>query len=209
MQEGFGSRSGGEFWTIKKGFLAKRVSEGTEGAHAVKKENGDVYHEVREDFFTGRLKNVEIRTHEDYGDFLKLTTIAGGKNYTIECDLNSGYAFGFLSTIPNAKLEEIMRLSPMYKEENGKKESKLFIEQETGWLKQYFTKDTPNGLPELERIKVKGKETWDNTKRLEFFKNTLVPKLSAKLAEIWKNETPSEDQEAAPAESSEPTKLPF
>lgn len=209
MQEGFGTRNSGEFWTIKKGYLAKRVPEGTDNAFAEKKSDGSVYHEVRQDFFTGRLRKVEVRSHEDYGDFLKLTMVAAGRNYTIECDLNSGYAFGFLSTIPSAELEGLMKLSPMYKEENGKKESKLFIEQESGWLKQFFTKDNPNGLPELEKIKVKGKETWDNTKRLDYFKNTLIPKLNTKLADIWKNDVPAVDQEAEEVESSEPTKLPF
>lgn len=211
MQEGFGTRNSAEFWTIKNGYLAKRVSESTDGAHAVKKQNGDVYYEIRQDFFTGRLKKVDIKTHEEYGDFLKITMVAQGKSYIIEMDLNSGYAFGFLSTIPHAELEATIMLSPMYKEEAGKKQSKLFLQQDSGWLKQYFTKENPNGLPDLVKIKVKGKETWDNTERLEYFKNTLIPRLQVKLDDLWKSEPVEheEEEEAQTPATSVTEKPPF
>jgi hypothetical protein len=206
MQEGFGTRNSAEFWTVKSGYFAKRVSEGTEGSFPVKKQNGEIYHEVRQDYFTGRLKKVDVKTHEEYGDFLKLTMIAHGKSYILEMDLNSGYAFGFLSTIPNAELSELMQLSPSYTDTDGKKQSKMFIQQSSGWLKQYFTKDNPNGLPDLQKIKVKGKETWDNTERLEWLKSNLIPKLNGKLAQLFTQEEPAEDVTET---ASETTKPPF
>ncbi len=208
--EGFGTRSGMEYWQVKKGYFAKKVSEDTVGAVATKKQDGTVYHELRRDFFTGKLKRVEIKTHDEYGDFLKLRVIANGKEYSIEMDFDSGYAFGFLSTVPNIALEDAFLMSPSYKEEDGKKRSRMFIQQNGSWLKQYFTRDTPNGLPELKKIKVKGKETWDNTERLDWFKETLIPKLNKKLEDIWGNEPEEEDEEVEGKEQDSVTKtLPF
>lgn len=209
MEEGFGSRRGAaEFWQIRNGYLAKRVQEGTPESYPVTKKDGSVYYEIRQDYFVGRLKKVEVRAHEEYGDFLKLTLVAKGTNYSIEMDLNSGYAFGFLSTIPNADLEHIIQLTPSYTEKDGKKTSKIFLQQESGWLKQYFTKENPNGLPELKKIKIKGKDTWDNSDRMDWFKEVLIPKLSAKLREIWSEETEEVEDEIG---ENKPitTKLPF
>lgn len=125
-------------------------------------------------------------------------------------DFDSGYAFGFLSTVPNIALEDAFLMSPSYKEEDGKKRSRMFIQQNGSWLKQYFTRDTPNGLPELKKIKVKGKETWDNTERLDWFKETLIPKLNKKLEDIWGNEPEEEEEEVEGKEQDSVTKtLPF
>jgi hypothetical protein len=38
-------------------------------------------------------------------------------------------------------------------------------------LKWAFTKDNPNGMPDLVKIKVKGKDTWDDSDRMEFLEN--------------------------------------
>ena len=190
LPEGFGERSGGgQFWNVKNGLLCKRCDETTEGAVRQTKKDGSVYYEIQKPNFTGRLKKVEVREHEEYGKFLALHFVANDQPVKIEMNFDSGYAFGFLSTIPSADISGRIMIAPFYKEQDGKKESKIFIKDEKcdgkSWCKQYFTKETPNGLPELEKVSFKGKETWDNTKRLEYFENVLIPKLNGGLEKIW------------------------
>jgi hypothetical protein len=156
---------------------------------AQKKDDGTVYYEIQKKDFTGRLKKVEVRHHDEYGKFLKLGFVSKGDYVSIEMKLDSGYGFGFLTTIPSAKIDGLILIAPFYSEKDGKKETKIFIKDEgcTGkeWCKQYFTKDNPNGLPPLEKVTFKGKESWDNSKRLEYFENVLIPKLNAGLEKIW------------------------
>lgn len=214
LNEGFGERSQGQFWTVKNGLLCKKCDEHTDGGVKQKKEDGNVYFEIQKPNFTGRLKKVEVRTHDEYGKFLGLHFVANGENVKIEMKLDSGYAFGFLSTIPSAKIDGRILIAPFFKDADGKKESKIFIKDETcegkDWCKQFFTKDNPNGLPEMEKTTYKGKEVWDNSKRLAYFENTLIPKLNSGLEKIWANTVHNEVEPKAEAKT-EPVveKLPF
>jgi hypothetical protein len=215
LSEGFGERSQTQFWRVKSGLLCKGCTETTDGAIPQKKDDGTIYHELQRSNFTGRLRKVEVRTHEEYGKFLALHFLSSNEPVKIECKFDSGYSFGFLTTIPSAKIDGLIMIAPYYKETDGKKESKIFIKDEScqgkEWCKQYFTKDNPNGMPGLEKVTFKGKESWDNSKRLAFFENELIPKLNAKLDAIW-NKTVAEVEpvKAAPVQEIEPSnELPF
>ncbi len=197
LQEGFQEQKSGNFWNIKNGLIVRRVSEGTEGAVEVKDKEGNVRWEIQKKSFTGKLRHIDIRTHEQYGEFMAIVMIANGENVRIECNLDSGYAYGFLSTIPNHKdLKGLLMLSPSYTEKDGKKESKIFLQNDAGWLKQYFTKENPNGLPELKQVKVSGKMVWDGSERLDFFKS-MITKLNTALDTAW-GATPAATPAAAP-----------
>jgi hypothetical protein len=192
LSEGFGERNNAQFWNVKNGLLCKRCDEHTEGASKQNKEDGTVYYEIQKPNFTGRLVKVDIREAK-IGDktekFLDVHFLANKEVVKIGMKLDSGYGFGFLSTIPSAKIDGLILIAPFYKEADGKKETKIFIKDETcegkEWCKQFFTKDNPNGLPDLEKTTYKGKEVWDNTKRLAYFENTLIPKLNEGLKKIW------------------------
>jgi hypothetical protein len=211
LNEGFGERSQGQFWTVKNGLLCKKCDEHTEGAVKQNKEDGTVYFEIQKPNFTGRLKKVEVRKHDEYGKLLGLHFVANGQNVKIEMKLDSGYGFGFLTTIPSAKIDGLILIAPYFKDQDGKKQSKIFIKDETcegkEWCKQFFTKETPNGLPELVKTTFKGKSVWDNTARLEYFETELIPKLNAGLEKIWGKV--EETQTTATPAAKEPEKLPF
>jgi hypothetical protein len=202
LTEGLQSGGNQKYLTIKNGILAERCSESTPGAVAVKKDDGSTVHELHHKSITGYLKSVTVRTHDEYGDYLKIGITSKGVDYIVECKLDSGYATGFLTTIPSADIEGLIQISPSYDEKE--KKSKVFLQQDAGWLKAFFTKENPNGLPQLNKVKVNGKEVWDKTDRLEFFKN-MIAKLNAKLMALHATET--ETEEVATKES--PIKAPF
>ena len=60
-----------------------------------------------------------------------------------------------------------------------------------------FTKDAPNGLPEMQQIKVKGKVTWDDSDMTEFLEN-VSKECFAKIAAAPSNDEGAEDLEDAP-----------
>jgi hypothetical protein len=107
-----------------------------------------------------------------------------GKLYQIEMNYSGGYAASFLKTIPNADISKEFTLTPKLTIEGDKKKSVIFINQAGSGLKWFFTRDNPNGMPELAKIKVKGKDTWDDSDRMEFLENyvksNILPKLNNK-----------------------------
>jgi hypothetical protein len=200
MTEGLreGTRGNSKFFSISNGRLVERTTaDDPKGVHRTK-ENGSVVHERYYAELTGRLKSIIVREHQEYGKFLKIEIIAEGKTHAIEFNFSSGYASSFLSTIPSANIEELITFCPSYKEKDGKKEARIFLKQEKGWLKSFFTKDNPNGLPELQKTKVKGKEVWDDSDRLEFYE-AMILKLNAKLSEIHVTAATSKYTEAETA----------
>jgi hypothetical protein len=42
-----------------------------------------------------------------------------------------------------------------------------------GKVQPAYTRETPNGFPELKQIKVKGKNTWDDSEQLEFLEKLI------------------------------------
>jgi phosphoribosylamine-glycine ligase len=69
------------------------------------------------------------------------------------------------------------------KEVDGKNKSSLFINQNGASIKHAFTRENPNGMPDMEQVTVKGQQVWDDTKRIEFLYNmvatTIIPTASA------------------------------
>ena len=86
-----------------------------------------------------------------------------------------------------------MTLSPKLYIDGDNKASVLFINQNGAAIKHFFTKENPNGMPPLEKIKVKGVETWDDTKRMEFLedfvKSHILSNISS-LPEVSEEEAP-------------------
>ncbi len=83
--------------------------------------------------------------------------------------------------LPNIDITQPIQLSPQQKEVDGKVKSSLFINQGGIHIKHAYTKDNPNGLPQLKKIMIKGKETWDDSDQLEFLFNMVNTKIKPKL----------------------------
>jgi hypothetical protein len=94
--------------------------------------------------------------------------------------LSSGPAKSFLSALPNLDLTKMTKLIPKREEKDGVARTKILLSQNNAGVKWAFTKDNPGEMPPMKKIKVKGKETWDDTDQLEFFE-ALVTKYNDKL----------------------------
>lgn len=136
-------------------------------------------------YVEGHLIGIEIQDAEYQGDKYKRLSLKindGTQSYILQMRLDSGYGRAFCCAIPNANLSLPIKISPSFKDDRGG----LFLNQNGHALKWFFTKDNPNGLPQMKPVEVRGKTVWDNSDQQEFFvrmierlKTKLVPELLA------------------------------
>lgn len=157
------------FLSISNGKLVRSYKEKVEGSVSRINKAGREVHEMFYDSLEGIIKSVDTKDG-DYGKFLVVNVESNGVNYQLEMNYSSGYSASFLKTIPNVRLSDRVTITPKLTIEGDKKKSVIFLNQ-NGGLKWFFTKDNPNGMPDLTKVKIKGKETWDDSDRMEFLEN--------------------------------------
>lgn len=181
---GLENREGGKYITILGGKFSQRVAENTPGATQRTNKLGKVVFEKYYDSFTGKLVGIRTQDGNGYGKNWVFDFQDGGEVYHLQLSYSNSFATAFLKMLPNVDLTKEMKVSPSVKEVDGKNKSSLFINQDGVAIKHAYTKDAPNGMPDMEQVTVKGELVWDDTKRLEFLHNmvvtTIVPKLPNK-----------------------------
>jgi len=182
---GLEQRTGGNFITILQGKLCQRVSEGTEGAITRVNKIGNTVHEKFYDSFTGKLESIEVRDG-NYGKTWNFGFRDKEELYTLQLSYSNSFSTALLKQLPNVDFTQEMKVSPSVKEVDGKNRSSLFINQNGNALKHAFTRDAPNGMPDMEQVTIKGELVWDDTKRMAFLENmvntVIIPKLPVKTA---------------------------
>ena len=148
---------------------------------------GKIVHEEFMDGLSGRITEIKTKDHPDYGKFWLITLTDGDWSGVVQIKYSSGYASAFLKMLPNVDLSKDVTIVPKMTIDGDKKKASLFIMQDGTPLKHFYTKDNPNGLPQMKKIKVKGKETWDDTEMMEFLEKMVftevVPKLNGASSE--------------------------
>jgi hypothetical protein len=158
------------FLSISNGKLVRSFKEKTEGAVSRVNKAGREVYEMFYDSLEGTITGVGTK-ESDYGKFLVVQVESNGVNYQLEMNFSSGYSASFLKTLPNVKLSDRVQITPKLTIEGDKKKSVCFLNQNGSGLKWAFTRENPNGMPDLVKIKVKGKDTWDDSDRMEFLEN--------------------------------------
>jgi len=194
---GLNNREGGKFITIYQGKFCIRVPEGTEGSFSRVNKIGKEVNELFYDSFTGVLKNIKVKDSPDYGKNWEFVFEADGQKYTLQLSYSNSFATALLKMLPNIDVSKEFTLSPSMKLVEGKNQSSLFVNQDGKSIKHAYTKDNPNGLPDMLKIKVKGQDTWDDSDRLifltEMINRDILPKLGQE--EEYKGTKESDDVE--------------
>lgn len=197
------------YLTISNGKICKQVLKPTETSIERVNKNSKTVHEEYYKGWKGRITGIAVREHKDYGKFWNVTITDEDGDAILQMNYSSGYANAFLKTLPNVDLSADVNIVPNLKIENDKKKTTLFITQHGQPVKWYYTKDDPNGLPQLRKIKVKGKDTWDDTEVMEFLEKmvneTIVPKLGKPKAPT----SAGKSSEVVVVEAEEVDDLPF
>lgn len=187
-------QSNAVYLTIGDGKIVRRFSQPTaESVTRTNKENKVVHEEIYKGW-KGRIVDIDFKDHKDYGRFVNVTIDDGNELAILQMKQGSGYATAFLKTLPNIDLSADVLISPSMKMEGEKKKTSLFVNQHGTALKWAYTKDEPNGLPQLKQIKVKGKLQYDDSDIVEFLENMvkedIIPVLKSKVIA-----TPSKDED--------------
>lgn len=176
----FKDKSTNVFFTILAGKFSRRVPEGTPGAVERTNKLGKVVHEVSHDSFSGVLKDIRI-TESDYGKSWNFDFSSDGEVYTLQLSYSNSFATALLKMLPNIDVTKEFTMTPSVKQVDGRNQSTLFVNQDNKAIKHAYTKDVPNGMPDMEQVKVKGELVWDDTKRLEFLTAMVSEKVLPKL----------------------------
>jgi hypothetical protein len=174
-----------KYLSIGDGKITKRVKEPTDNSTQRVLKNGNTINEEIYDAISGLIVDIKTQDHPSFGRFWNITLQDGSETFILQMNYSGGYASAFLKMLPNIDLKTPVRIIPSMKMEGTKKKVSLFITQHGEALKHYYTKDNPNGLPPMEKVKVKknGKvtEQWDDNNMMEFLERMVVEEIQPKL----------------------------
>lgn len=183
MKFGLSNDSGAESKNISivEGTFRIRVPEGTIGAKSRINKNEETVTELSFTTLTGYISKLDFVDTEKFGRKLELF-IDADKEYKLSLGFADGLANNIYKMLPNVDPSEPISLVLTRKpDDKGKERTSLFINQGGSAVKWAYTKAEPNGMPSMEQIKVKGVDTWDNTKQIDFLMENSVKPFQERL----------------------------
>lgn len=158
-----------------KELLSKTISKGVN--------EGKLRYYVEYDYVSGHITGIEL-DRSDIGDRIKLTLNDAGDEFILSISTDSAYGESFMNQMNNIDLGVELTLQPwsmtpdQWFDLTGKtvKSNKvgLTLKQVGAKLEKYYTKENPNGMPQLVQKTVKGKVEWDSTDRDNFLYEELL-----------------------------------
>lgn len=172
------------------GFFEVRQKEPGPGTIQRVTKNGKTINVLRYNQLAGILRGFEIKKAKisDVEMEFFVLLIQADKLYQIDLQVSSSSTFYFISRLVQCDIKKPMTLKIFANVENGKKKTVIVIYQEGSKdaIKGLWTKDHPNGCPNLKKVMFKGKEQWDDTDRNEYVKKfaleKIVPQIEAPIA---------------------------
>lgn len=172
------------FLSIGDGKITKRVKQPTEKSVQRETKEGKIVNEEKYDKLTGYITDIKTYEHDQWGKFWNIHIHDGDSDYILQMNYSGGYASAFLKTLPNVDLSEKASLVPSMKVEGDKKKTSMFVVQNGTPLKHYWNEENQwrNGeLPVLNKVKVKGKLTYDDSDLMEYLERYVTEKILPKL----------------------------
>lgn len=199
---GLENREGGKYITIYGGKFAVRVNAPTERSETRINKEGKTVHEEYYNSFTGKLVGIKTQDSAQYGKNWIFSFQDNGDVYNLQLSFSNSFASNFLKKLQNIDVTKEMKVQPSIQEVDGKKKSSLFVTQDGVSIKHAYTREVPNGMPEMEQITVKGQLQWDDTKQINFLHDMVMRDIVPKLP---KREVAEGQSSGLSVEPTEPT----
>lgn len=174
---------GGIFLGIADGKLVQQHKEPVKDVTSTRTtKTGKTVHEEKFDYIEGIL--ISLKTKEnDYGKQYTLGVQDGDDKFYINISYSSRYATSFLKALPNIDISKPVKLMPWSmadKNDATKKITGITMWQGGEKITPFYTKEAPNGLPEMVQVKLKGKMQWDSTDMDAFLEDMAMKKFESK-----------------------------
>jgi hypothetical protein len=181
-----GNDSQKNYLNILGGKITQRVKEGTEGAVSrINKQNKEVW-ELHFDTLSGRIVDFNLE-ESDYGKVWVVTIQSGIDYYYLHLQQSGRITNGLMHRLPNIDLskEIVIKTFRIFNEEKQRAQDYLVVYQggtdKKHKVENYYSRETPNGLPQMVQIKVKGNLVWDDSAQIEFITNMVLNEVKPKL----------------------------
>lgn len=181
--------AGTVYLSVANGKLVQQHKQPNENTiERVNKQGRTVYEEFFKDL-TGVITKIETKEN-DYGKQWQIVFVDGDDRYLVQMPYSGRYSSSFLKALPNVKQGQAIRFMPWEmsdKKDSNKKITGVTVYQDqdgNGMTKipSAYTKEDPNGLPEMTKAKVKGKIVWDDSDMVSFLEE---------MARDWISTTPA------------------
>jgi hypothetical protein len=179
---GLSNSSGGgkTFINIVGGKFAIKAKEGAEGAVSRENKNKQTvwehqYNKLENVILTG----IEKKISDAFGASWEITLKEADETFLLNLSYSGRQTNGLLFRLPNIDFSQPITLS-LFTNNEGK--TFLTVYDKSGAkIEPAYSKDNQNGLPELEKRKIKGVDTWDDTKQMEFIEQMIETQIQPKL----------------------------
>jgi uncharacterized protein (UPF0333 family) len=168
----------------------------------------DKNHENPYDEVEGNIVNLVFKTETwEKQEIEKLQVyLHDGEGYDVlTFPVDSSWFSTFVSFAKNADLSKPVTLHVMEKAEKDKsgkdvKRRTLLVSQDGTYMKSYYNREHPNGLPTFKQVKISGRLVWEKSEFLDFLKNVVENELKPQLpafssGKVIKKEEPEEEVE--------------
>ena len=161
------------YLSVADGNLVRQHKQANERTTERLTKTGKLVFEERFKDLTAKLDGIATREN-DYGKQWQIKFQDQGDFYIVSLPYSSRYASSFLKVLPNIDLSKEIRFMPWaMKDKNDptKTITGITMYQDGEKLAPYYTKEDPKGLPQMVKIKVKGKEQWDDSDMMSYLED--------------------------------------
>ena len=196
MAEGLSRRERNETYVgFTKGVFVRRVKEAshetitrtlTKGPN-----KGDEVHEIHFDALAGTLVDVKKDSHEEYGKSWEFHFDAKlsediTERFILKLGYDNGHAKSLIKKLPNTDFSKVISLENHRFTPEGKTKERVGFHMrhygEKATIKPAYTRENPNGLPEVKVVMVKNEEVYDDGEQLLFFEKMINEEIRPKLS---------------------------
>jgi hypothetical protein len=190
---GFQSSSvatGATYFTLSDGKCRIRLREATAESVSRVTKDGNTVHELVHDEFTGLIKAIEV-ADTDFGKQWRITFVDAPYTYVLTLKYSSNYGKTLIQALCNpewdATLDTTIKpysFSP--KDDATRTITGCTVSQRGKKIERLYCSsinpvDGKIILPDLEKVKVRGQEIWDDTKQMDFLLAEFQNKVAVKL----------------------------
>jgi hypothetical protein len=204
------------YFTLSDGKCRIRLREATAESVSRVTKDGNTVHELVHDEFTGLVRAIEV-ADTDFGKQWRITFVDAPYTYVLTLKYSSNYARTLIQALCNpewdATLDTTVKpysFSP--KDDASRVITGCTVSQRGKKIERLYCSsinpvDGKIILPDLEKVKVRGQEIWDDTKQMDFLLSEFQAKVSPKLQRNERVVTVNET--LPPAHGDDDAALPF